>query len=315
LAKSTVDLDEQGTAVSRWKWSRRRRWSSGGGAAYLYVLAAFAYLATFVLYPMGRAIWLSLTETNLLAPTDSRYIGLANYRFLFSGGMIDNTLTVTAVFVVVVSAGSMLVGLVAALLVEAVRRGRSLLRLTLALPWAIPSLVVGLLFALIFDQRIGVLNRVLEKAGASPVGWLTNDSIALWAVIAATVWNLFPFVMLVTIAALSAVPAELADAAAVDGAGYWQTTRRITLPSIAPTLRVIAVFLVIWAFQQFQAVWIMTQGGPIDGTDLLSIDLYRRGFLENNLGPAAALGVIGLVPAIAVTVIYFWLNRRAAVAS
>lgn len=283
-----------------------------GRVAYVYIIAAFAYLAIFVLYPMGKAIWLSLTTTNLLSPTDSQFIGLANYDSLFAGGAIDNTLEVTAIFVVTVSIGSMVVGMVTALLIETVNRGRSILRVLLALPWAIPSLVAGLLFSLIFDQRIGVVNRLLVMVGLPSVGWLTNDTLALWTVMLVTIWNLFPFVMLVTMAALSAVPSELADAAMVDGAGYWQTTWRITLPTIAPTLRVIAVFLVIWAFQQFQVIWIMTQGGPIQGTDVISIDLYRKAFLEDNLGPAAALGVIGLIPAVAVTIIYFRLNRASA---
>lgn len=319
-AETATGADGDVVVVRAGRLGRRRGRPKGGRpgtayrarSAYVYILAAFAYLAVFVLYPMGRAVYLSLTNTNLLSPTNSSYVGLANYRTLFAGGAIDNTLKVTAIFVVVVSLGAMLAGVVAALLIEGVKRGRTALRLLLALPWAIPSLVAGLLFALIFDQRIGVVNRLLVKVGAAPVGWLTNDTLALWAVIFVTVWNLFPFVMLVTMAALAAVPSELAEAAAVDGAGYWETTRRITLPSIAPTLRVIAVFLVIWAFQQFQVIWIMTQGGPINGTDILSIDLYRRAFLEDNLGPAAALGVVGLIPAIAITVIYFRLNRKAA---
>lgn len=291
--------------------ARRLRTPYAGGHAYIYILLAFAYLAVFVLYPMGKAIYLSLTTTSLLAPTHSQYVGLANYRSLFAGGAIGNTLKVTAIFVVAVSLGAMIAGVVAALLVDGVKRGRAALRLLLALPWAVPSLVAGLLFSLIFDERIGVVNRLLGKVGSGPVGWLTNNTLALWTVILVTVWNLFPFVMLVTMAALAAVPGELAEAAAVDGAGYWRTIRRITLPSIAPTLRVIAVFLLIWAFQQFQVIWVMTQGGPVNGTNILSIDIYRTGFLESNLGPAAALGVLGLIPAIAITVIYFRLNRKA----
>jgi multiple sugar transport system permease protein len=175
----------------------------------------------------------------------------------------------------------------------------------LALPWAIPSVVIALLFDLIFDQQIGVVNQLLRAASIPAVNWLTDDGIAMITVIGVTVWNLFPFVMLVTLAALQTVPAELSDSASVDGAGGWSMARHITLPYIFPTLQVISLFLIIWAFQQFQVLWIMTQGGPISGTDVISIELYRQAFLFNDLGSASAIGVIAMIPALLITVFYF----------
>lgn len=293
----------EGTVIGRGARAGHRRY--GNRVAYAYIAAAFAYLAFFVLYPIGKAIWLSLTKTQLLTPTQNTFIGLENYSALLSQGAIQNTLWLTLIFVVAVTVGSLLVGVGMALLIETLTTGKAVARTLLALPWAMPGVVVALLFTLILDQRIGINNRLLEMVGLSGVRWLTDDGLAMVSVVGVTIWTLFPFVMLVTVAALQSVPAELYDAAAVDGAGAWDIARRITIPFIMPTLFVISLFLIIWAFQQFQVIWIMTQGGPINGTSVVSIDLYRTAFLSDNLGRASAIGVIALIPGLVITLIYF----------
>jgi len=173
-----------------------------------------------------------------------------------------------------------------------------------------PTLVVGLLFALIFDPNIGVLNYVLHFAGIGKIGWVTNNSLALWSVAAVSVWTVFPFVMLVTLAALGSVEGELYDESAVDGASVWQTLRFVTLPTIAPSLRIVALLTVIWSFQLFQVTWVLTEGGPINGTNFLIINLYKTGFIDQQLGSAASIGVIGLGFSVCATVAYFLLERR-----
>jgi multiple sugar transport system permease protein len=273
--------------------------------AYAYIVAAFAYLVVFVLYPIGKAIWISLTKTALLTPTTNQFIGLENYQNLVDSGTIQHTLGLTVVFVVAVSVLSMVAGVGSALLIETLTRGKGTARTLLALPWTIPSVVIALLFDLILNQRVGVVNHLLTSAGMAPINWLTEDGLALLSVIGVTVWNLFPFVMLVTVAALQTVPTELYDSASVDGADGWAMARQITLPYIAPTLQVVSLFLIIWAFQQFQVLWIMTQGGPINGTDVVSIELYRTAFLFNDLGTASAIGVIALIPSLLITLFYF----------
>ena len=274
-------------------------------AAYAFIAAAFVYLAVFVLYPIARAVWISLTKTSLLTPTTNEFIGLQNFEKLIQSGAIQHTLWLTAVFVVAVASISMAVGVGAALLVEALRRGKGTTRTLLAISWTIPSVVIALLFDLILNQRVGVINHLLASVGAAAVGWLTDPGLALGSVVAVTVWNLFPFVMLVTMAALQTVPADIYDSAATDGADGWALARRITLPYIAPTLQVVSLFLIIWSFQQFQVLWIMTQGGPLGGTSLVSIELYRTAFLFNDLGKASAIGVIALIPSLIITLVYF----------
>lgn len=277
----------------------------GNRVAYAYIAAAFLYLAVFVLYPIARAVWISLTKTSLLTPATNEFIGLENFEKLIETGAIQHTLWLTAVFVMAVTSVSMIVGVGAALLIEALRRGKGTARTLLAMSWTIPSVVIALLFDLILNQRIGVINHLLTAVGVPSVGWLTDPGLALVSVVAVTVWNLFPFVMLVTMAALQTVPAEIYDSAATDGADGFAMARRITLPYITPTLQVISLFLIIWSFQQFQVLWILTQGGPMNATSVVSIELYRTAFLFNDLGKASAIGVVALVPSLLITLIYF----------
>lgn len=280
---------------------QRRRYSPG----YAYIAAALVYLAIFILYPMGRSVWLSLTNENLLYP--GRYVGLENYRKLFSRGDITHSLITTLVYVACVSVVALGLGLAGALFVDRLKSksARATVRTLLTLPWVVPTLVIGLLFSIILSLNTGVVNSLLSNVGIGPIGWLTGDRIALISVTLVTAWNLFPFAMLVNLAALQSVPSELYEAAMLDGANYRNIVRRIILPYIRPTVKVVALFLVIWAFQQFQIIWFLTQGGPINGTDVLIIKLYKTGFIGDDLGTASAIGVVGLILSIIVTSIFF----------
>lgn len=279
--------------------------------AYAYISAAAIYLAVFVLYPMIRAIVISFTSANLLAPTEGTFVGLANYRMELGSPLLWHSIAITVLFAVIVSLAALLAGVACALLLDRWTVGQGVLQSLLAVPWTIPTLVVGLLFVLIFGPHTGVLNYLLGRAGLPGVPWLTNDNVAFWSVCLVTVWTLYPFVMLVSLAALRAVPSELYDAAAVDGARGWALLRWITLPAISPTLRIVSLFMVIFAFQQFQAIWVMTEGGPISGTDFLVINVYKTAFVNDDLGQASTIGVIGFVLSAIITVAYFIEQRRA----
>jgi len=286
---------------------RRRLQPSG----YAYVALGFIYLGVFILYPMGRTIWYSLTNAVLTSPTAGSFVGLANYRELISSGQLGQSLYITLMYVCVVTSASMVLGVGCALLLERVAVGKTVLRTALALPWAMPSIATGVFFSIAFDPNIGILNELLRRAHLAPVPWLTNNDVAFWSVCLVTVWTLFPFVMLVSIAALQGVPKELYDSASVDGASTWAQIRYVTLPSIAPTLRVVAVFEVIWTFQLFQLAYVLTGGGPINGTNFLVINLYKTAFDNQQLGSASAIGVVGLVVAAVFVTVHLLVERRA----
>lgn len=303
--------------LSRMKRTRVRAVFTGGGPngrsgrlGYAYIAVAMVYLVIFVIYPMVQAVIISFTNANLLAPTSGTNVGVANYRSTLSSPEIHHMLLITILFAVVVTVIGLVAGVGCALLVNGIRKGAGVVRALLAVPWTVPSIVVGLLFVLMMDPHIGVLNYLLGKVGLPGVAWLTNNNVAFWSVCLETIWTLYPFVMLVSLAALQGVPSDLYDAAAVDGARGWVLLRRVTLPAIAPTLRIITLFLVIFAFQQFQAIWVMTQGGPINGTDFLTINIYKEAFVNDNLGQASAVGVIGFVMSALITLAFFWQQRR-----
>lgn len=303
-ASMVLPLPERASRFSRLvAWTRR-----AGGPGYLYIAAAIMYLFVFVLYPMARSIWLSFTNTNILAPNSSTFVGLANYRGLFSSEGIGQSLIVTGIYVAGVTAAALLIGTASAFVLERVQFGRSLLRTLIAMPWMIPGVVIGLLFAIILDAHVGVLNALVSLAGFARVGWLTSNNLALFSVVCVTAWNMFPFVMLVVLAAMQSVPRELHESASLDGAGYWQNVRWVLLPSIMPTIRIASLFLVIWAFRDFQIIWLLTEGGPTNGTNVLVINLYRSAFLNDQLGSAAAIGVVGLLFSSIVTAAFFLIH-------
>jgi multiple sugar transport system permease protein len=286
----------------------RRSWTS---SPYTYVALAFVYMAVFILYPMVRTIWESLTDTSLLNPSAGTFVGLANYQALLHNGTLAQSLYVTIMYVLLSVSVAMVLGVVCAMLVERVTVGRSLAKSALALPWAIPTIATGILFTVVLDPDIGIVDHLLNETHLPSVGWLTNNTLAFFSVSAITVWTLFPFVMLITISAMKGIPAELYDAVAVDGASAWSTFRAVTLPGIAPTLRVVTVLEVIWAFQQFQLAFVLTGGGPVNGTNFLVINLYKTAFDDKQLGMASAIGVVGLLLASAFVVVYLLVERRA----
>lgn len=252
---------------------------------------------------MVRSILLSFTNENLLYP--GHYVGMENYRYIVDNGGLVQSLIVTLIYVAAVSTVSLAIGLIAALVVEQLRSSKLIARTLLTLPWVVPTLVTALLFAYIFSVHTGIINSLLSYVGLHPRGWLTNNTLALVSVSLVTAWYLFPFAMLVLLAAIQSVSSELYEAASLDGASYRIMAQRITIPAISPTIRIVALFLVIWAFQQFQIIWILTEGGPINGTNVLIINLYKTGFVSNNIGQAAAIGVIGLVLSALITTAFF----------
>lgn len=280
------------------------------GAPYVFAAAAALYLLVFTAGPLLDGVWLSFTDTKLLDPTGGEWIGVDNYSALVADARFAGTLGVTLIYSLATVAGALLLGTAGAILLDASFRGRTALRVLLTLPWAAPTVAVTLIFVWIFNNDNGVLNHASAAAGLGRHGWLT--AYALATVTAVSVWKVFPFVLLVVLAALQAVPKDLIESAAIDGAGPGTVFRKITLPFLVPTLRVIALLMTIWSFRRFEIIWLLTQGGPVDRTTTLVIDVYREAFLDSDLGRSAATGVVGLVLSGIATVLYALAERRAA---
>lgn len=280
-------------------------------APYVFVGAAAVYLALFTATPLLNGVWLSLTDATLLDPTGGEFVGGENYSKLLGDDRFYDSLFVTVLYTLGTVLGSLVVGTFAAVALNESFRGRAFARAILTFPWAAPTVAVSLIFVWIFNNDNGILNRFTEALGLGRHSWLTDPSWALTAVTAVSIWKVFPFVMLVVLAALQTVPKELYESARVDGADAFTVFRRIVLPFLVPTLRVVALLMTIWSLRRFEIIWLLTQGGPVDATNTVVIDVYREAFINSDLGLSAATGAVGLVLSGIATVVYFAVERRA----
>lgn len=279
-------------------------------APYVFASPGALYLLVLMAVPLGRGVWLSFTDTKLLNPNGGDVVGAENYAELLGSGKLYDSILTTVLYSAGTVLGALVLGTVAALSINDRFAGRLLARTLLTLPWAVPTVAVALVFSWIYNVDSGVANRGLRSLGIGEVGWLTDPSMGLVSVTLASVWKVFPFVTLVVLAALQSVPAELREAASVDGANSMTIFRAVVLPHISPTMRIVALLMTIWSFRRFEIIWLLTGGGPANSTNTIVINVYREAFQNSNLGMAAAIGVIGLVMAIAVTVVYFIADRR-----
>jgi len=308
----SVDLAPPPAADQRRAAPRSPRRTAERLAPYVFAAGAALYLLFFTAGPLLNGVWLSFTDAKLLDPTGGEWIGAGNYDVLFADARFYDSLAATLIYSLATVAGSLVLGTAGAVLLNNGFRGRTLARAILTLPWAAPTVAVALIFVWIFNNDNGILNHATEAVGLGRHGWLTDPAFALPAVIAVSVWKVFPFVLLVVLAALQAVPRDLIESAVVDGADPPTIFRRITLPFLVPTLRVVALLMTIWSFRRFEIIWLLTQGGPVDSTNTLVINVYREAFINSELGLSAATGAVGLLLSGLATVAYGIVERRAA---
>jgi multiple sugar transport system permease protein len=257
------------------------------GWAYLMVAPAVALLAAVALYPIVAAVWLSLHRV-VLVFHEWRFVGLGNYRFLASDARFWTALGNTGYFALVSVALELALGLAFALLLHARAPGKGLVHAAVLVPWAIPTVVSAKLWAWLFNPEYGLLARALP---VHDVDWLGTPGYAMHAAILVDVWKTTPFVTLLLLAGLKSIPADLYRAAAVDGASTWRTFRSITLPLLRPTIAVALVFRTLDAVRVFDAVYVLTEGGPANTTETLSIYAYKTLMRAGNFGYGTTLAV------------------------
>lgn len=277
---------------------------------YAFIAPAMVYLAVFMVVPLVHGAGLSFTDTPLINPRGGSNVGLDNYTALLGAKRFHDSLVATATYTVATVVASVTLGTVAAVLINGRFRGRLIARSVLTFPWAVPTVAAALIFSWIYNQQGGVLNDVATAIGFGPRGWLTDPHYGMFSVLLATVWKVFPLVMLVVLASLQSVPDELYEATRIDGADALSTFRAVVLPHIMPTIRVVALLMTIWSIRRFEIIYLLTGGGPLDRTNTLVIDIYRRAFSAEELGMAAAVGILGLLISLLVTVIYFSVERH-----
>ncbi|THK34254.1 sugar ABC transporter permease [Ensifer sp. MPMI2T] len=284
--------------------------------AWLLMLPLLVVMIAVIGWPLVDTVRLSFTDAKLVG-TAGGFIGLDNYAKMLGGSNFQRALITTTCFAVVSVAAEMVLGVLAALLLNQQFRGRTALRALMILPWALPTVVNATLWRLIYNPEYGALNAALTQLGLleSYRSWLGEPGSALAALIVADCWKNFPLVALIALAALQAVPRDITAAALVDGAGPLNRFRYVTMPYLAGPLLVALVLRTIEAFKVFDIIWVMTRGGPANSTRTLSILVYQEAFSFQRAGSGASLALIVTLLVTILAVAYAALLRKAAGAS
>ncbi|MFW6182734.1 MAG: carbohydrate ABC transporter permease [Chloroflexota bacterium] len=262
---------------------------------YLLIAPAFLLLGAVIVYPVGRALWMSLHEIVLTNPGgDTPFIGIQNYVEIIQKPYFWNSIENTVVWTLSNLVVQIILGTGVAVLLNQRFPLRALVRGVVLIPWITPSVVAALTWRWMYDAEFGIINAVLMRLGLleQTIAWLGNTNTAMWAVIVESIWKGTPFVTVMILAVLQAVPDELYDAAKVDGADGIKRFRYVTLPLILPTIIIAATLTTIYTFNNFNAIWLLTGGGPLRATETLTILVYREAFQQFNLGTSTAAGMI-----------------------
>jgi len=275
--------------------------------AYVFLAPILLVLIVLAAYPLADGVYTSFTDREVARP--GHFIGFANFRHLFADDVYRMAVVHSVGLTVVVVAIKLVAGLASAALLTQKFPCRALVRALAFLPWAVPGLVAALGFRWLFDEQAGVLNAIILMTGVlpHPIDWLSDPDIGLISIGIAMIWQGLPFFALMFVAAFATVPAELYEAAAIDGAGAWTRFIRVTIPSIADVIAVTVMLSSIWTFNSFHNVFILTGGGPADRTQILPTLAYEYGIRRSLLGQGAAV-IVSFLP-VFLCVIYF-LTRR-----
>lgn len=287
--------------------SRRRR-----SALLWFLLLAgpnLALLLVFVYRPLLQSFYLSTLQWNLGSPV-ARQIGLGNYVELVTSRGFGQVVTTTVVFTVATVGGAMVLGLGLALLLDQKLRGRGFARTVAFAPYVLSGFAVGILWLFIFDPRYGLMREVLSWFGAQSPQWYTERPWPLVMIIVVYLWKNLGYVALIYLAGLQAVPQDLKDAAALDGASPARTLRSIVLPLLTPTTFFLLVTMLLASLQSFDIIKAMTQGGPLGSTTTLMYSVYQESFVNGRAGYASAVATVLFLVLLAVTAVQMRFVQR-----
>jgi multiple sugar transport system permease protein len=287
--------------------SRRRQPDTRAAWAMLAPNAVLVVL--FLLLPLGWAFVLAFQAKRPFGP--GRFTGLDNLTRLVADEVFWRAVLNTAVFTVATVPLTIVGGLALALLLDKAMPGRTVARTIVYLPVVVSTVVVALLGLLLFDESIGIVNGVLADLGIGPVSWQSDGTLAMISVAVIVLWTRVGFALLVYLAALGDVDRDMLDAARVDGAGPWTLVRTMIVPSLRPTTFFLVVVNLIWSFQIFDIVYVMTNGGPGYSTTMLVTYAYDQGFgPARNFGYGATVGVVLFLLTLLVTGVQLLRQRR-----
>lgn len=278
----------------------------------LFMLPAAVLLLLFLTYPLGLGTWLGFTDAKVGRPGE--WVGLENFSFLVGDSVTRLALFNTLVYTIVASVLKFGLGLWLALLLNRNLPFKSFFRAVILLPWIVPTALSAIAFWWIYDSQFSVLSWALKEMGLinEYIDFLGDPWNARLSTIAANVWRGIPFVAISLLAGLQTISPSYYEASAIDGATPWQQFRHVTLPLLSPIIAVVMTFSVLFTFTDFQLIYVLTRGGPLNATHLMATLAFQRGISGGALGEGAALATL-MVPFLlaAIMMSYFGLQRRA----
>ena len=286
--------------------------NSRNGLGLLFMLPATLLLVVFLTYPLGLGIWLGFTDTKV--GREGMFVGLENYEILWDDEVTRLALFNTLFYTFVASVLKFFLGLWLAILLNERLPFKTFFRSVILLPYIVPTALSAIAFWWLYDAQFSIISWVLVKAGLidNYIDFLCDPWNARLSVLAANVWRGVPFVAITLLAGLQTISPSLYEAAAIDGATAWQRFRHITLPLLTPMIAVVMTFSVLFTFTDFQLIYVITRGGPLNATHLMATLSFQRAISGGALGEGAAIA-ISMVPFLLAAILfsYFGLQRRA----
>jgi multiple sugar transport system permease protein len=286
--------------------------NSRNALGFLFMFPATVLLVLFLTYPLGLGVWLGFTDAKVGRPGE--WVGLENYEFLWGDAVTRLALFNTMFYTVIASVLKFLLGLWLAILLNEKLPFKTFFRAVILLPYIVPTALSAIAFWWIYDSQFSIISWVLMKMGLIDkyIDFLGDPWNARISVIAANVWRGVPFVAITLLAGLQTISPSLYEAAAIDGASGWQRFRFITLPLLTPIIAVVMTFSVLFTFTDFQLIYVITRGGPLNATHLMATLSFQRAISGGALGEGAAIA-IAMVPFLLAAILFsfFGLQRRA----
>ncbi len=286
--------------------------NSRNALGWAFMLPAAVLLLGLLAYPLGLGTWLGFTDAKIGRPGE--WVGLENFKYLVGDSVTQLALFNTLFYTVVASILKFVLGLWLALLLNKNLPFKSFFRAIVLLPWIVPTALSAIAFWWLYDAQFSVLSWVLTKLGWIDhyIDFLGDPWNARLSTIAANVWRGVPFVAISLLAGLQTISPSYYEASAIDGATPWQQFRHVTLPLLTPIIAVVMTFSVLFTFTDFQLIYVLTRGGPLNATHLMATLAFQRGIPGGSLGEGAALATL-MVPFLLAAVMfsYFGLQRRA----
>lgn len=273
-------------------------------AGLIFILPALLGTVIFIVLPVIASFGLSFTSWDLLNPI--KFVGLENYKLIFTEPLFFQILLNTIVFALATSVFGVIIPLVLAAILNSKLRGSEFFKTAYFLPFITPMIVIGIVWQWIFDPNIGILNRVLHMH----IQWLYDTHFALPALIMVTVWKLIGYNIVIFLSGFASIPDNLYEAAKIDGANPVQTFFNITIPMLSPTIFFVIIITAISSFQVFDLIYLMTQGGPLDSTNVLVYSIYKNAFEYFNVGKASAMAYVLFVIILVLTLVQWNLRKK-----